>query len=429
VNLSTTAPESTPPHDGTPPAATPSDTSAVAQPPTTSPPTDRIYFPELDGLRFVAFALVYIFHGGVPQWSGWVRTWRSWLHAVLPTVADQIPADIGFRLQSNGWAGVQLFFLLSGFLITTLLMRERARFGRLDLKAFWVRRILRIWPLYYLTIVLTFFVLQGFDGAFGTTQYGAFLRRHLLPFLAFMGNWSMGLGGPVASDAISILWSVCVEEQFYILAPLLLAFVPRHTWVAAVVLMVCAIGNRYWLATHGASPLLFQYSTLTQLDTLLAGVLLGLMFCGRTPGSTYRRVMMFLQWPLLAFIVWVFIRPNLAHVTVAQQTWDFVLLWLACAALILVAISPKGWLNRILSYSRIVWLGKISYGLYMYHEIAFWIARRIFGALGWFPNDEIIQTIATFAITVTMAGVSYHYFERPFLKLKYAWTRVPSRPV
>ena len=104
---------------------------------------DRVYFPELDGMRFIAFLLVYCFHGGVPP--------LVFAHLVGSTVAN--------ALRSNGGYGVQLFFILSGYLITTLLLREEARYGRIALRAFWIRRILRIWPLYYLIVFIGFFVL------------------------------------------------------------------------------------------------------------------------------------------------------------------------------------------------------------------------------------------------------------------------------
>ena len=107
--------------------------------PPASPPeaAERIYFPELDGLRFIAFMMVYLFHGGVPQ----------------GIMARLIGSRAALALRENGGFGVQLFFILSGYLIATLLLREEARYGRIALRAFWIRRILRIWPLYYLIVV------------------------------------------------------------------------------------------------------------------------------------------------------------------------------------------------------------------------------------------------------------------------------------
>src|SRR4051812_20885847 len=166
---------------------------------------DRVYFPELDGLRLVAFLAVYVFHGGLPQLAGWINA----AVGVLPTaIRGLLPANTGFTIQDNGWVGVQLFFVLSGYLIATLLLREERRFGRISLKAFWVRRILRIWPLYYLTLALTFVAMPLAEGV-TASGYGPGFGRHLPWFLLFLGNWSMALLGPVGNDAISVLWSVC----------------------------------------------------------------------------------------------------------------------------------------------------------------------------------------------------------------------------
>src|SRR5215471_4337780 len=138
---------------------------SAAKTPTTEP-GERIYFPELDGLRFIAFLMVFLFHGGLTE--GMVR------QAIGRTAAR--------ALRENGGYGVQLFFILSGYLITTLLLREEARYGRVALRAFWIRRILRIWPLYYLLILIGFFVIPGLDGQLGTTGHRELLRAHLLPF-------------------------------------------------------------------------------------------------------------------------------------------------------------------------------------------------------------------------------------------------------
>ena len=171
---------------------------------------ERIYFPELDGLRFVAFMMVYLFHGGVPQ----------------PIVSQLIGRRAAVALRENGGFGVQLFFILSGYLIATLLLREEARYGRISLRAFWIRRILRIWPLYYLVIAIGFGLIPAIEGQIMTQGYRSLLRIHLIPFLAFLGNWSMALVTPLP-DWLSILWSVCVEEQFYLIVPLLMALVVR----------------------------------------------------------------------------------------------------------------------------------------------------------------------------------------------------------
>src|SRR5262249_9461109 len=145
------------------------------------------------------------------------------------------------------------------------------------LRAFWIRRILRIWPLYYLVVLIGFFLLPGLEGQLGTTGYRETLRIHLLPFLAFLGNWSMALIRP-AADWLSVLWSVCVEEQFYLIVPLFIALIaPRLRRPIVAGLIVASIAVRGWCALRYESQLMIVYNTFAQFDTLLSGVLLALV--------------------------------------------------------------------------------------------------------------------------------------------------------
>jgi peptidoglycan/LPS O-acetylase OafA/YrhL len=394
----------------TQPAATahPSpDTSAVEAP-------DRFYFPELDGLRFIAFLLVYLFHAGVPE----------------PLLVRSIGRPAALAFLFNGGYGVQLFFILSGYLITSLLLREEARYGRISLRAFWVRRILRIWPLYYLIIAIGFGVLPPLSGEVGKPAYSEAMRVHFVPFLLFLGNWTMAFVRPIAYDYLSILWSVCVEEQFYLFVPVMIAFVaPRFRIAAVVILMAAAIGTRWICASRSDAQPAIVFNTLAQFDTILSGVLLALVLGWDRNRPRLRAWLRWLQWPLYILIVWGFCQRGLGRGTPFHRTWDLVGIWLCGVAIIMVAVWGAGWLRTVLSYSRVVWLGKISYGLYMYHEIPLW-ARRLYYLKGpWFANREELLAIACLALTIALAAASYHWYERRFLELKRKWTRVPSRPV
>ncbi len=374
----------------------------------------RDYFPELDGLRFFAFLLVYLFHQGIPG----------------PLLASCVGTGAARVFRQNGWVGVQLFFILSGFLITTLLLREETRRGAISLRAFWIRRAARIWPLYYLVVALGFVVIPAVEGFLTSPGQRVTLARHLPSFLAFVGNWSMIARGPVGSDILSVLWSVCVEEQFYLVVPLLVACVgPRRRLLATTLLLIAAPAARAVLVARGATQLQLQYNSLAQFDTLLGGVWLAIVWHARPPGERAARLSRWGQWPLCAASLWLISRWELAHGPDWRRVVDFVAIWLCGLGLIAVAVAHDGVLRRVLAYPRFVWLGKVSYGLYMYHEVAFWLRGRLDPRLGWFPNKEILLTIATFAATVGLAAASYYAFERPFLKLKKRWTRVPSRPL
>ncbi len=390
------------------------------------PPDDRprVYYPELDGLRFVAFLLVFVFHGGIPQLAPAIDSAAGLIRGRgLPSPGP----TIGRTVVANGWIGVQFFFVLSGFLITTLLLREEDRYGRISLKAFWARRILRIWPLYYLTVGLTFFVLPAIEGTFGSLD-----RRQVLPFLLFAGNWSMGLLGPPPRDEITVLWSVCVEEQFYLFCPLLVTWVaPRFRMGVVGVLMGLGILGRWFearaLVAGKITPLLFQFSTITHLDTLLAGVMLALVW-PRRPRNGRRSAIVLQVLAISAFLA-ILATPGLARGSLFHLSADYCGIALASAAIVASAATGRGPMAGVLRYSRLVWLGTISYGLYMLHEVALRLQKRSFEAIGWFPNQEHLGPIAAFVLTVLLASASYYVVERPFLRLKKAFTRVPSRPV
>jgi peptidoglycan/LPS O-acetylase OafA/YrhL len=375
---------------------------------------ERVYFPELDGLRFVAFMMVYLFHGGVPP----------------ALFARLVGSKVAAVFRDNGGYGVQLFFILSGYLITSLLLREEARYGRIALRAFWVRRILRIWPLYYLVLLIGFFLLPAIDGHWGTPGYSSMLRIHFLAFVAFLGNWTMALVAPIAYDWLSVLWSVCVEEQFYIIVPLLIALVPARARRPIVgFLILGSIAVRWACAQRSGSQLMIVFNTFAQFDTLLSGVLLALVLGWNRDRPNLTKWVSWLQWPLYLIMGWVMSQPHLGHGTSWHRTWDFVWVWLCGLGVVVVAVWGQGWLRAALSYSRIVWLGKISYGLYMYHEVALWARGHAQWLLPWFPNKEELITIGTLALTVSLAAASYYGYERRFLELKRRWTRVPSRPV
>ncbi len=176
-----------------------------------------------------------------------------------------------------------------------------------------------------------------------------------------------------AADWLSVLWSVCVEEQFYLIVPLFIAFVaPRLRRPLVVGLIAASIAVRWWCAHHYATDLMIVFNTFAQFDTLLSGVLLALVMGWDRNRPVLTRWLRWLQWPMYLVIGWVITRPHLGEITPWHRTWDYVWVWMCGLGIVIVAVWGNGWLRAALSYSRIVWLGKISYGLYMYHEIAMW---------------------------------------------------------
>lgn len=173
----------------------------------------RIFFPNLDGLRFLAFLAVYLQHGlGDALGSSAGRS------ALLTTLYTGI--------FSSGWAGVSFFFVLSGFLITYLILAEVEWSGKLNVPAFYMRRVLRIWPLYYAVLLFGFWLYPTLKSAIGMSSY--IETGNPLNYLLFLSNFDvLSLGKGQGAMSINITWSVAIKEQFYIVWPLLFSSCPR----------------------------------------------------------------------------------------------------------------------------------------------------------------------------------------------------------
>jgi peptidoglycan/LPS O-acetylase OafA/YrhL len=397
---------------------------------------ERVYFPGLDGVRAVAIAMVYGFHDRRNNLLSYLVGWAK-LPVVL--VVDPLLAAVGLPaissgaedlltrpFRTNGWIGVQVFFVLSGFLITTLLLCEHERFARVDLRAFWVRRALRIWPLYYFVVAIGFGLIPMLGAGTAPGTWRSLYGDHLPAFLCFLGNWSMILRGPPPSDSITVLWSVCVEEQFYVFVPLLIALVgPRWRVPVVAALIALVVAGRYIMAASGVEGVALVYNSLANFDALLAGVLLALV--DRRSPVIGRRTWL---WRLLFVAGGIVI----AAVPLGQGgpwrvAFDRVLIWAWAVAFVVLAAAPREPWTAVLRRPSVVWLGRISYGLYMFHEIAIGLVRWLGAGIPSFTGREFVLAVLRPAVTIALAAASYYGLERPFLRFKRRWTRVPSKPI
>lgn len=163
-----------------------------------------MYFPNLDGLRFYAFLAVFFAHS---FWTEFDYISNNQLFSLLKIVAYK------------GVLGVNFFFVLSGFLITYLLLEEKAATGKIDILAFYMRRVLRIWPLYYFVIFVGFVLIPYVQSRLGQPTPES---ANLFQYLFFIGNF----GDKPTSAVLGILWSIAVEEQFYLVWPIVFSLVP-----------------------------------------------------------------------------------------------------------------------------------------------------------------------------------------------------------
>ncbi|MGM9486855.1 acyltransferase family protein [Ideonella sp. YS5] len=372
----------------------------------------RFYRPELDVLRFMAFMFVFVAHRN--DLAPFGRKEHPWLYAI-----SQI-----------GVYGVPVFFLLSAFLITELLERERVMTGGIQVRAFYVRRILRIWPLYFLVFFGLVFLNNFLPGA------GADSATKWLFFMLFAGNWYITFHGWIEYP-VNPMWSLSVEEQFYIVIPFL-ALLGRRALVAVnLAVLVVSYGVIIYYAqgftpTSGFSG---QWTnSFVQFQFFAGGMLLALLLRGRQPDwhIAVRVGLLALAvalW-LVAFLVFG-IKADFPRSTVAQSLagWPLVL---AGAALMLISLlgTPRRFLPTPLIY-----LGRISYGLYLIHIFFFWLvydqfkpqlteAADALGIGGW--RDHFGALVA-FAATVFFASLLYRGFEEPFLRVKRRFTFVRSR--
>jgi peptidoglycan/LPS O-acetylase OafA/YrhL len=366
-------------------------------------PQPWFYHPELDGLRFFAFFAVF-------------------LHHAFPISAG--PATSGIvlwmcSLFQAGEAGVDLFFALSAFLITQLLLRERERTGRIHVGAFYVRRALRIWPLYFAFLAFAVFCESAWIGNAGLAwPYSA-------AFAVFLGNWAIAITQALPASSALILWTVSIEEQFYLLWPLVVSRISR-TGLAWFACGMWGIGilSRIVLESQGANSISIGANALARLDAFAVGILLACWFQkGIAPfTSTSRKTLMALGGlGLLATTRFFHVAPIVSH----PAAWEFALR-AVCVGLVLSAVlQPLGLARGLFSSPGMVFLGRISYGLYVFHLLAILVAGKVIGTEPGFPWRRAGLALA---FTLLAASVSYFALEKPFLKWKLKFTYITSRP-
>src|ERR1051326_7614094 len=372
---------------------------AVATIPTSSAremSAPRFYAPELDALRFFAFFGVFMFHAAP-------RTMDFYAAAGCPAWLSKILISIF----GAGAYGVDLFFALSAYLITTLLLHEIAKTGKVDVRGFYIRRILRIWPLY-----LGFVAFAAMAALFLSGQKLA--MRYVVGYSLLAGNWIYVFYGLPASFAIP-LWTVSIEEQFYLAWPVAVRRVSKRA-LAAIAVGILLVANlwRIWLAITAAPVETMEYSTFTRLDPIALGILIAL-YAGRLPRlARWHRVALLLSGVLASLVTYrlcVFATP--LTVSNGALAASHSLTALASGAILLSLLGAS---NSFLRNRMLLYLGKISYGLYVLHEFAHFCAMRWLPAVT--PLRVTAQSALGFVLTVALAAASYRWLESPFLRLK-----------
>jgi peptidoglycan/LPS O-acetylase OafA/YrhL len=363
--------------------------------------TGSFYRPELDGLRALAFFAVFVSHGVVAD----AAFWQAKAGAALgPWIAGAI---------RGGRFGVDLFFVLSAYLITEILLRERHARGTIDVKAFWARRILRIWPLYFVFVVAALLLAPR------VMVLEQLSPGYRIAFLAFAGNWAVALYG-FQPSVLMHLWSVSIEEQFYLTWPLVThGLPPRRLRAATVCLVPIAIATRvYLIAAHGSGlDDSVWCNTVARLDPIALGALLAMVLDGRVPALRPSSARLALA--LGAAVTVVANRYDAVFTMPVPGALAYAAIALGCAAMVAGAMSLGA--RSLLATPALVYLGKISYGLYVFH---FFFVRLVSQR---FPSA--FAPLLALAGTVAAAAASYRWLESPFLRLKSRFARgAASRP-
>lgn len=349
------------------------------------------YLPFLDGLRAISILLVLGFHQLGPL-TGWLG------------------------MQLNGWVGVDLFFIISGFLISSILLREREKRGTFSLKNFYVRRWLRICPAYYGFLGL----MLAWNLARGQHDFSSFAIAGI-----YLTNIDMCAGWGLCTAASGLLhtWSLCVEEQFYLLWPGTLKIVADKALKISISLIAAVYFWRLYLLAAGATWIRLSVGLDSKLDSIMLGVALAILWSNHKFQLGARRLFALptLQIGILAALL--VSCHFLGHPGTEAQPWLFwafklpLVLFLMSTFLLSLLAQPDSSAARVLSLKPLVWVGKLSYSLYLFHVVVnFPCTDAVFQTIC--HHKRYLVELLKYAACFGLAASSYYAIEQPFLKMK-----------
>lgn len=336
------------------------------------------YEPALDGIRAIAVLAVVVFHVSL---------------SALP----------------GGWAGVDVFFVLSGFLITTILTSEQTTTGGIRLKRFYLRRVLRLAPALFCTCLAAVVIAHWRGGMADHVIWQAVYS------LLYIMNWVRAFEG--GGYPLGHTWSLAIEEQFYLLWPLFLIAVPaRGRLPATAVLAVASLAWRWYLTANGASGNRTYNGFDTHADTLLMGCILGLIYDARRPAAVP-------AWLGFLSIAGLLVLFRFGNGELAFLQWSGSAIAGALSVVALLAARSEGLFTRLLSWGPVVYTGRISYGLYLWHPVILFAAEPYEAHRGDGLLAIAVSKTLVIGASFAAAALSFRFVEQPFLRLKH---RLPA---
>jgi peptidoglycan/LPS O-acetylase OafA/YrhL len=354
------------------------------------------FIQELDGLRGIAILMVMV-------------------HRFWPRTGVGLGADMA----GAGWIGVDLFFVISGFLITGILLDTKGDRGYF--RNFYARRALRIFPLFYVFVI----------GVFVAFSHNAEFRRLAgspLWYLFHLGNIPEGLLGNNVPYWIAPAWSLAIEEQFYLTFPLLVYVLDRRRLTYVLIGMIIAapmirLGTMLAMPDQERVQYLF---TLCRIDTLAIGCLLAVAIRS-VDVERWRARARIAAFVALPSVVVLAIASNLDRRSPFDRVFGYSIVAVGCASIVTLVILSRGSRSTLLlRASPLTYLGKLCFGLYLLHRPADTIVSAIGARIG--IQRDLWLLIPKIGVAIVLATISWRFFERPFLALKdrFATARHPA---
>ena len=366
-----------------------------------------VYFPNLNGLRFIAALLVIIHH--IEQ-----------LKSIFSI--DNYLGTVPF-IHIIGKLGVILFFVLSGFLITYLLLTEEEKTKTIGVRDFYIRRILRIWPLYYLIVLLALCIIPNlsmftYPGLEKAIVYKD-LHIKVSLYIFFLSNLAFAWFGDI--PYLAHTWSIGTEEQFYLLWPVILKYFKKHrillmASVVVVYLLIFKVISFSYFDTVRGKYHIKEFWSSFNIDCMAIGGFYALLLFQKSKFLKFFMNKYLFYFVLLLTLILMIKGVYIPYIHYEVYATLFGIIILNFAANADIAISLE---NKVFRY-----LGKISYGLYMYQTICIALAIVLCKAIG-IVSNWLLYPMSLFLIILT-AGLSYRYYESAFLKLKTRFSSILS---
>jgi peptidoglycan/LPS O-acetylase OafA/YrhL len=362
---------------------------------------EKLFFPNLDGLRFLSFFLVFLSHS---------------FAADNPSVKEMLWYKlIKVRMFSDGDIGVSFFFVLSGFLITYLLIKEKELLGNINVKSFYIRRALRIWPLYYFVMIFGFFLFPIIKQMLG--QVSNEVADPLFCF-TFLNNFDSIKHVPDAST-IAVMWSVAIEEQFYLIWPILFYFAPKK-YFAHVIITIIILSNLFRVFNvQQTSVDVHTFGVIT--DMAVGGLFAYLCYYN---AAFLNKIKQMPKWfiiiPYILTILFIVFKQEI-FATDVMKVLKRLIMGTTFALIIVEQNFSENSIFKIGKFKNISYWGKYTYGLYCLHPIAVLISVIILRKLSlnqftW--QMWLLELPISFILSLCISWISYTYFESWFLKLK-----------